>query len=186
LFANHQRASYIFSKENSNAKIGSSKNMSETFTPSAKNILIVDLNNEAPFPTLAVGYRTTPLKKAGYNIEVYSPLAFGVSPLTREVEETLLNYLAVRIRLATHPLIEWTNDLLYNIYTKVRFRPTRPFVDKTKEVIKAKSHDLILVSAYLQYDRLFKVIAAQAKSAGIPLLLGGSIFQLSRGQRTMD
>lgn len=144
------------------------------------NILIVDLNNEAPFPTLAVGYLSTPLKKAGYNVSVFNPLAFGATQLVRDVEETRMNYIAARVRFTSHPLIEWANELIYKIYSKVRFRPTRSFRKKTAKVINNQTVDLILVTSYLQYDQLFKVIAKQAHKQGIPLLLGGPFFNMPR------
>ena len=52
-----------------------------------KNILLVDLNNEAPFPTLANGYLSTPLKAAGYNVDVFAPLAYVNKILPRDVQK---------------------------------------------------------------------------------------------------
>jgi radical SAM superfamily enzyme YgiQ (UPF0313 family) len=144
------------------------------------NILIVDLNNEAPFPTLAVGYLSTPLKQSGYKVDVFNPLAFGVSPLVRDVEETFINYVAARVRFASHPLIEWANEFIYKAYSKVRFRPTSSFRKKTSETINSKTVDLILVTSYLQYDQLLKVIAQRAHEQNIPLLLGGPFFNMPR------
>ncbi|WP_419810470.1 B12-binding domain-containing radical SAM protein [Bacterioplanoides sp.] len=142
------------------------------------NILLIDLNNEAPFPTLAIGYLITPLKAAGYHVDVFSPLAYASKLLPRDVQETWKNYAAQRIRHAASPMIEWANGLIYDTVAKYRFRATKQFkqaVDKT--IIKDKV-DAILISAYLQYREMTEVICARAKQQGIPVLLGGPFFNV--------
>lgn len=141
-------------------------------------ILLIDLNNEAPFPTLAIGYLSVPLKKLGYDVRVYAPLATGIKPIKRDVEENLINYIATRIRFTIHPLIEWANDSIYSFYSKNRFKPTKTFKKEAGEVIKKENADLILVSAYLQYDQLVKEIAKLAHKEDIKLLLGGPFFNM--------
>src|SRR6187431_2486734 len=52
--------------------------------------LVVDLNNFARYPTIAVGYLVSALRKAGHEVNVFSPLAHGVPGVYREPEETVL------------------------------------------------------------------------------------------------
>ena len=40
--------------------------------------LLVDLNNYARFPTLAIGYLVAALRREGIEVEVLSPLAYGL------------------------------------------------------------------------------------------------------------
>ncbi|MBE1302304.1 MAG: radical SAM protein [Alteromonadaceae bacterium] len=153
---------------------------SESFNlaTSQKNVLLVDLNNEAPFPTLAIGYLTTPLKNAGYNVDVFAPLAYVNKILPRDVEETWKNYAVQRIRFAAHPMIEWANNLIYNMVSKYRFRPTKPFKEAVAEQINKEKVDVVLISAYLQYHEMATEICARAKQQGIPVLLGGPFFNV--------
>ena len=125
-----------------------------------KNILLVDLNNEAPFPTLAIGYLSTPLKAAGYNVDVFAPLAYVNKILPRDVQETWKNYAVQRIRFAAHPLIEWANGLIYDTVSKYRFRPTKEFKQAVDANIVKGKVDAVLVSAYLQYRDMAAVICA--------------------------
>lgn len=143
-------------------------------------ILLIDLNNEASFPTLAIGSLASPLLKNGYEVEVFSPLAHGIRALTRDVEETQLDYFLTRIHFAASPMIEWANEFLFQLYTRVRFRSTRAMVKAFTQVLEDTSFDAILVSSYLQYHRLLVALAQQAKDAGIPLLLGGPYFNQKR------
>lgn len=136
----------------------------------------MDLNNEAPYPTLAIGYLTTPLIEAGYEVTVFSPLARGMTPLRRDVEEGVLDYLAMRAQFADGPMMAWANELLFKLYHGISFRATRELKRSFKNLLAETRFDAILVSSYLQYHRLLVEMARQAKTSGIPLLLGGPYF----------
>ena len=47
-------------------------------------VLLVDLNQFARFPTLAIGYLVASLRRAGVNVEVLSALNHGVPGKERE------------------------------------------------------------------------------------------------------
>ncbi|HET7410336.1 MAG TPA: hypothetical protein VFJ13_09045, partial [Paracoccaceae bacterium] len=64
-----------------------------------RRILIVDLNNFASFPTLAIGLLTAALRNAGHQVDVLCPLAFDVPATQRERRETLLDHLSRRVNL---------------------------------------------------------------------------------------
>jgi hypothetical protein len=51
-------------------------------------ILVVDLNNFARYPTIAVGYLASILRGGGEHVTVFSPLAYGVPGVPREMRET--------------------------------------------------------------------------------------------------
>lgn len=68
-------------------------------SPSNRRILLIDLNNEAPYPTMAIGALAAPLKQGGYQVEVFSPLAHGMKPLARDQQETFADYAVARIFL---------------------------------------------------------------------------------------
>lgn len=139
-------------------------------------ILLIDLNNEASYPTLAIGCLSAPLKNAGYDVDLFSPLAHGMKPLARDQQETFLNYAVSRLMFTANPLVDWTNELLYSIYNRVRFRATKNLKLAFKKVLDEKVYDAIMVSCYLQYYPMLVAIAAEAKSRNIPLLLGGPYF----------
>lgn len=82
--------------------------------PSArKAILLVDLNNEAPYPTLAIGCLAAPLVNAGFRVDVFSPLAHGIKPFARDQQESFTDYIAARIQFAGTPLLEWAMEFIY-------------------------------------------------------------------------
>ena len=51
----------------------------------SRRILLVDLNNFARYPSLAVGYLAASLRKAGAQVQVFAPLMVGVQGVQREV-----------------------------------------------------------------------------------------------------
>ncbi|MEZ5973785.1 MAG: hypothetical protein R3E96_02765 [Planctomycetota bacterium] len=47
--------------------------------PAGPRVLLIDLNNFSRFPTLPVGLITAVLRKAGHQVEVFSPSPSGAS-----------------------------------------------------------------------------------------------------------
>jgi hypothetical protein len=76
--------------------------------------LLVDLNNYARFPTLAIGYLVAALRREGIDVEVLSPLAYGLPATEREHQETLRDQLVRRAYFATHPALISSHDALRN------------------------------------------------------------------------
>jgi anaerobic magnesium-protoporphyrin IX monomethyl ester cyclase len=149
--------------------------------PSArKAILLVDLNNEAPYPTLAIGCLAAPLVNAGFRVDVFSPLAHGIKPFARDQQESFTDYIAARIQFAGTPLLEWAMEFIYQTYYKLRFRPTKRLISVFNSVLVSGKYDAILVSSYLQYRPMLVSLAQEAKHHQIPLLLGGPFFNQKR------
>lgn len=150
---------------------------SERQVPVTNNkILLVDLNNEAGYPTLAIGCLKAPLIEAGYEVDVFSPLAHGMKPLPRDQQETVLDYAVARLLFASSPIIEWAKELLITSYKKIRFRATRELERVFRKLLAEGHYDCVMVSCYLQYYPMMVSIAAEAKRQGVPLLLGGPYF----------
>ena len=51
---------------------------------SAPRVLLVDLNNFARYPSVAIGYLSAILKNGGYGVEVFAPLSTGLTGVARE------------------------------------------------------------------------------------------------------
>lgn len=145
-------------------------------SPSNRRILLIDLNNEAPYPTMAIGALAAPLKQGGYQVEVFSPLAHGMKPLARDQQETFADYAVARIFFSGNRLLHWANELIYNTYHRLRFRATSNLIAQFKEVLSSKRFDGIMVSCYLQYYPIMVALAAEAKRHDLPLLLGGPYY----------
>lgn len=56
------------------------------------NVLIVDLNNFARYPSLAIAYLVAPLRTAGFKVDVLSPLLIGAPAATHEIPETKVEH----------------------------------------------------------------------------------------------
>jgi radical SAM superfamily enzyme YgiQ (UPF0313 family) len=139
--------------------------------------VLVDLNNFATFPTLAVGILVAALRKAGIDVEVVCPLAFGVPATEREHRETILDHCARRIHLSTWPAITWARDMARASRT---WWLERPHPRTLRVVARAldSGPDVVLLSAYLQHYRSVTEIGRMAAARGVPMLLGGPMFNL--------
>ncbi len=144
-----------------------------------RNVLIVDLNNFASFPTLAIGLITAALRNRGAKVEVLSPLAHDVPAVERERRETILDHVQRRIHLSDMPGTAGLRDMARAMRLKWRERPHR-VVLREVSVALARRPDAVLLSAYLQHFESVKAIAAMARERGIPVLLGGPMFNLGQ------
>lgn len=142
-------------------------------------LLFIDLNNFAAYPTLAVGYLMRSLRLANHSVELLSPLALGVPAFTRDHEENWKDQLLRRLYFSSHPLLNTFHDRLRNLHSKWLSRPHPLMLKEVYEAI-AKRPAAILISAYLTQYEMCVAIAKAAKVAGIPVLLGGPFFNLSK------
>lgn len=145
---------------------------------SSHQLLIVDLNNFANFPTLAVGILTAALRNRGHRVEVICPLAYDVPAVERERSETFFDHVARRIHLSDWTWACGARDLLRRLRIH---RIERPHPKVLKEVSRAleRGTEAILLSAYLQHYEIVREIGAIAQACGVPVLLGGPMFNLS-------
>jgi anaerobic magnesium-protoporphyrin IX monomethyl ester cyclase len=140
-------------------------------------LLIVDLNNFASFPTLAIGLLVAALRVRGHRVEVLCPLAHDVPATERERRETWIDHIRRRIHLSDWPLFLDMRDVLRRLET-ARVERTHPVVLREIRKALADPPDAILISAYLQHFNSVSAIAAQAKAQGVPVILGGPMFNL--------
>lgn len=141
-------------------------------------LLLVDLNNFANFPTLAVGILTAALRNRGHQVEVISPLAHSVPAVERERSETLADHIARRIHLSDWGPATGVNKALKRLYFRRQERPHPRVLEEVRKAIERGS-EAILLSAYLQHIEIARAIGAIARASGVPVLLGGPMFNLS-------
>lgn len=140
------------------------------------NILIVDLNNFARYPTLAIGYLVAPLRQAGFKVEVLSPLALGAPAMTHEQQETKLEHFKRRIYFSTHPFMQAWHERLRAAHASHQHRPHTPTLQLLEQRLKENPPDIILLSAYLDHYPTVEWIGQQAAQNNVPVLLGGPAF----------
>lgn len=141
--------------------------------------LIVDLNNFSRYPTLSVGYLTAVLRAQGAEVDVLSPLSFGVHGFPRRVREKPW-------QRYTNFIKHWSAVTEANTITKLRAKYKKmlqPGNDKDAQVIidsvcKALESppDVVLISAYTMYFEICQEIAKLCAAQNIPLMVGGNSF----------
>ncbi|MDW4500567.1 radical SAM protein [Sulfitobacter sp. D35] len=151
-----------------------SATVQRTNTP---DVLLVDLNQFASFPTLAIGLLTAALRQRGHRVQVLCPLAYDVPGVQRERAETFKDYLSMRIRLSDSRLVVFARELSR---APREWRRNRPHPAILREISRQLTDgtDAILVSAYLNHSQAVRAIADLAAERGIPMILGGPMFNL--------
>lgn len=141
----------------------------------SRDILLVDLNNFASFPTLAVGIITAALRNRGFRVSMISPLAYDVPAAERERAETVFDHLQRRVHLSTFAPLRVARDALRRTRDWYRNRPHPRVLSEVARALQDKP-DAILLSAYLQHHRTVQEVGKLAQKAGVPLVLGGPAF----------
>lgn len=142
-----------------------------------KNILIVDLNNFASFPTLAVGLLTASLRKRGHRVKLLCPLAYDVPATERERAEGPVDNLKRRVNLSTAPWFRVPRDVARSLRLNWQGRPHKTTLREVAHALEAGC-DAVLLSAYLQHFQTVGKIGQLAKARGVPVLLGGPMFNI--------
>ncbi|HEY0984105.1 B12-binding domain-containing radical SAM protein [Schlesneria sp.] len=142
-----------------------------------QKVLIVDLNNFATFPTLAIGLLVASLRKAGFDVDVLCPLSHGVPAVAREKQEGRIDHWIRRFHLTSNPFLLGMRDTARRMRSWWINRP-HPVVVAECDRALAKKPDILLLSAYLQHYPSVVEIGRIAQSRGIPMLLGGPVFNI--------
>lgn len=137
--------------------------------------LLVDLNNFASFPALAVGILISGLRNAGHDVRLLSPLAYDVPASVREKPDRLHHHWMRRLHLSTLPGGETVRDLSRAVYFGWQRRPHPTVIREVRRALASKP-DVLLLSAYLQHYETVVELGRLAQEAGVPLLLGGPAF----------
>lgn len=143
-------------------------------------VLLVDLNNFARYPTLAVGLLASVLRRDGIEPVVLSPLSVGIPGVEREPRvgrfDRVDQYLRHRTAQSAIPGLAGVRAKL-----AARRRPLQQ-TDETRRILAAfdaalaARPDVVLISAYLMYQDVVRELASRCASRGVPLGLGGPYF----------
>jgi len=142
---------------------------------SAYRVAMVDLNNFATFPTLAVGILVASLRKAGFDVEVLSPLDHDVPAAERERQEWYGDHLHRRLRLSSNRVVRIARESSRTLRRRWTEKPHSRVIQEVVRILESDP-DILLLSAYLQHFDTVKAIALHASSRGVPVLLGGPMF----------
>ena len=141
-----------------------------------RRALLVDLNNFARYPTLAIGYLVAALRSAGWQVEVLCPLNHDVPPSVRERPEGRRAHIERRVYHSTHPAVTPVHDVMRAAWSTWNQRPHRQVLEQTIDALDARRPDVLLLSAYLDHYPLVKAIGRAARARSVPLVLGGPVF----------
>ncbi len=139
--------------------------------------LLIDLNNFSTFPTLAIGILVANLRGAGFQAEVISPLAHDVPAAERERRERLTDHFARRVHLSTRPSLCKLRDSARATRRWWKSRPHPRVLEEARKALEGRP-DVFLLSAYLQHYSTVVELGKLAQSKGVPLVLGGPVFNM--------
>jgi anaerobic magnesium-protoporphyrin IX monomethyl ester cyclase len=141
--------------------------------------LVVDLNNFARYPTVAVGYLASILRRSGVEVTVLSPLAHGVPGVSREPRETVLLHAARRLnyalKYASAGRLRAARGVVDGVRSVLARRSARR-ITQLFENVELEEFDVVLVSTYLLYYDVCADLGRRCQVAGVPLVIGGSYF----------
>lgn len=138
-------------------------------------ILLVDLNNFAHYPSIAVGQLTANLRQHDHEVEVFSPLAHGVESLPRERVESPWNALEQRISFSTRPGIDRPRRALGRLRRVWRERKEHSALPAFRSALQ-QHYDLLLISAYTDRLPVVRDMCQLAEESDLPVVIGGPIF----------
>lgn len=143
----------------------------------SQRVLIVDLNNFATFPTLAIGLLVAALRNSGKEVQVICPLAYDVPAAERERRENIVDHVKRRVHLSTSPVFRRPRNLARKTRHWWQRRPHAVVLREVEKALKQQP-DVVLLSAYLQHFNTVREIGKLAKAKGAPVLLGGPMFNV--------
>lgn len=142
-------------------------------------VLLVDLNNHARYPTLPVGLMTSVLRHAGHRVELLSPLAIGVTGQMRDQRAKPWSYWDERLRWWTAttatPGVQATRRWIGRLRAPSTGRSLSRILDEVKGAL-TRAPEVVLISAYYMYEDAVREIVALCGKADIPVIVGGPGF----------
>lgn len=136
---------------------------------------MVDLNNFATFPTLAIGILVASLREAGLIVDVLSPLEHDVPAAERERQEWYGDHLHRRLRLSNSRVVRVARESSRTLRRRWSEKPHKRVMQEVGRMLDTNP-DAMLLSAYLQHYDTVKAIASLAAAKRVPLLIGGPMF----------
>ncbi len=142
-------------------------------------VLLVDLNNFARYPSVAIGYLTAILRAGGYEVELLAPLATGVGGVPREPRSPWWGRLDLEFRYRTavsrNRLLRRVRAQYAALHASKLARSRRSLCTEFERRLD-DGFDAVLVSTYLMYYPHCVALGEICRRRGVPLLLGGPYF----------
>lgn len=146
----------------------------------ASNVLLVDLNNFARYPTLPIGYLAAVLRQASIPVEVFAPLMVGVRGTTREARPHRLSLVTAKLNhlaaTSNHRWLRRWRDRLAQRRLSGITAHQREVLDAFRARLEKSRPGAVMVSTYLMYRDACAEICAMCHERGIPVLIGGPYF----------
>ena len=146
----------------------------------APRVLIVDLNNFARYPTVAVGLLAAVLRQAGMHTRIFSPLSLGVTGVAREPRTRPWSIVDQKLRywsaVSSNRLIRMTRARLAALHGPKLAKQSRSVARRFEQQLAHEQFDAVLVSTYLMYYPLCEMIGQICQQRKIPLIIGGAYF----------
>lgn len=143
-------------------------------------VLLVDLNNFARYPSIAVGYLVAILRASGIDVEVMAPLSTGATGVVRESRPPVWGALEQRLRYDTamsrNPVVAGVRRRLARCQLPRLARDDSRFTEAFADRLAAGSFDAVLVSTYLMYYDLCADLGRTCARSDIPFVVGGPYF----------
>ena len=147
-------------------------------TNEATRALLVDLNNYARYPTLAIGYLVAALRSGGIEVDVLTPLSHGVPAVEREHRESAWDQVQRRVFFSTHPATVAAHERIRSVRARRVTKPHPKVLEETAHMLDERRPDVLLLSAYLEQRPSVEALASLAAERGVPVILGGPVFNL--------
>ena len=145
----------------------------------SKRVLLVDLNNFARYPSIAIGYLTAVLRNGGYHVEVLAPLSTGITGVPREVPTPWWGRLDLEFRYRTgvtmNPLVRAIRSR-YSRFTASKLARSKSAIVSQFQARLDEGFDAVLVSTYLMYYPHCVALGEICRSHDVPMILGGPYF----------
>lgn len=149
---------------------------------SQPQVLLIDLNNFARYPTISVGLLTSILRRESFRVDVFSPLSTGVTGVIREKPVPRWGLFVERMKfktaMSTNRMIRTIRDTLRktSLHAPRLATETGKVAADIAKCLDEGEYDAVLVSSYLIYHDLCQQIGSLCSERNIPFLLGGPYF----------
>lgn len=147
------------------------------------NVLLVDLNNFARYPTLPIGYLASILRSSNMRVSVFAPLMVGVRGVrgvTREARPHRFSLLAAKLnyRAATSGsalIRKWRNRFAAQRLSEVTAHEDQVLKGFQAELQRTRPQ-VVMISTYLMYRNVCEQICAVCQEQGVAVIIGGPYF----------
>ena len=147
-----------------------------------KRVLLVDLNNFARYPSIAIGYLTAVLRSGNIDVELLAPFSTGIQGVPRERRPPWWGRLDLELRYRSAVTRSSAVRALrkrYATYTSSQLARSKAKIVAEFSRYLDRGFDAVLVSTYLAYHSHCVAIGELCRKRGVPWILGGPYFAAS-------